>query len=188
MTAAGCNMHTVKYTLRGLFPMFIHGAKNSLNCRLLSLLLYLLSFVQIFPFSSAHLFLHLLHLSSPSPPPPPPSPTLFLLHISSSISSISSISPPPPPPSPTQECPVLTTSQGIPIDDKTNSVTAGPRGPLLLQDTVYLDEIAHFDRERIPERVVHAKGGGKSILLKPLIMTSLRQYSYSAVIEFETKF
>lgn len=61
---------------------------------------------------------------------------------------------------PTQEPAVLTTSQGIPIDDKTNSVTAGPRGPMLLQDTVYQDEIAHFDRERIPERVVHAKGAG----------------------------
>ena len=39
-------------------------------------------------------------------------------------------------------------------------MTAGPRGPMLMQDTVYQDEMAHFDRERIPERVVHAKGGG----------------------------
>ena len=55
----------------------------------------------------------------------------------------------------------LTTAAGTPIGDKLNSQTAGPRGPLLLQDFVYLDEMAHFDRERIPERVVHAKGGGK---------------------------
>uniref|UniRef100_A0A914C403 Catalase n=1 Tax=Acrobeloides nanus TaxID=290746 RepID=A0A914C403_9BILA len=55
---------------------------------------------------------------------------------------------------------VLTTSSGAPIDDKTNVLTAGPRGPVLLQDVVYLDEMGHFDRERIPERVVHAKGGG----------------------------
>jgi len=46
------------------------------------------------------------------------------------------------------------------VSDKTNSVTAGRRGPLLLQDTVLIDELAHFDRERIPERVVHAKGAG----------------------------
>ena len=44
--------------------------------------------------------------------------------------------------------------------DKTNSLTAGPRGPILLQDLQLLDEMAHFDRERIPERVVHAKGAG----------------------------
>ena len=50
---------------------------------------------------------------------------------------------------------------GIPIDDKTNSKTAGPRGPMLMEDTVYMDEMAHFDRERIPERVVHAKGAGE---------------------------
>ena len=54
----------------------------------------------------------------------------------------------------------LTTAHGAPIGDKTNSLTAGPRGPLLLQDHVYIEEIAHFDRERIPERVVHAKGAG----------------------------
>jgi len=55
---------------------------------------------------------------------------------------------------------VLTTGHGAPISDKLNSVTAGPRGPLLIQDHVFLEEIAHFDRERIPERVVHAKGAG----------------------------
>lgn len=55
---------------------------------------------------------------------------------------------------------VLTTSDGCPIDDKLNSLSLGPRGPLLLQDNVFIDEMAHFDRERIPERVVHAKGAG----------------------------
>ena len=54
----------------------------------------------------------------------------------------------------------LTTSEGIPIDDKTNVITVGPRCPMLLQDHVFLDEMAHFDRERVPERVVHAKGAG----------------------------
>jgi catalase len=51
-------------------------------------------------------------------------------------------------------------TSGRPVGDKTNSLTVGPRGPTLLQDVAYLDEIAHFDRERIPERAVHAKGNG----------------------------
>ncbi|WP_411023556.1 catalase, partial [Salmonella sp. s51228] len=56
--------------------------------------------------------------------------------------------------------PQLTTGHGAPIDTKVASLTAGPKGPLLLQDITFLDEMAHFDRERIPERVVHAKGAG----------------------------
>ncbi len=56
---------------------------------------------------------------------------------------------------------LMTTSSGAPIGNKNASLTAGPRGPMLMQDVVYMDEMAHFDRERIPERVVHAKGGGK---------------------------
>uniref|UniRef100_A0A4W5MYS9 Catalase n=1 Tax=Hucho hucho TaxID=62062 RepID=A0A4W5MYS9_9TELE len=52
----------------------------------------------------------------------------------------------------------LTTGAGHPIGDKLNIITAGPRGPILVQDTPFIDEMAHFDR--IPERLVHAKGGG----------------------------
>lgn len=55
---------------------------------------------------------------------------------------------------------VLTTQTGCPVGDKLNAITAGPRGPMLLQDVVFLEEMAHFDRERMPERVVHAKGAG----------------------------
>ncbi|VDM39339.1 unnamed protein product [Toxocara canis] len=55
---------------------------------------------------------------------------------------------------------VLTTSNGAPIFNKKAVLTVGPRGPMLLQDVVFMDEMAHFDRERIPERVVHAKGAG----------------------------
>lgn len=55
---------------------------------------------------------------------------------------------------------VLTTGSGCPVDTKTSTMTVGPRGPVLLQDVQFLDEMSHFDRERIPERVVHAKGGG----------------------------
>ena len=55
---------------------------------------------------------------------------------------------------------MITTGAGCPVGDKQNSMTVGPRGPILLQDHVLIDELAHFDRERIPERVVHAKGAG----------------------------
>lgn len=54
----------------------------------------------------------------------------------------------------------MTTSNGSPVEDKTASLTAGARGPIVLQDFTLIDELAHFDRERIPERVVHAKGAG----------------------------
>ena len=54
----------------------------------------------------------------------------------------------------------LTTSAGAPIADNQNSVTAGPRGPLLMQDYQLIEKLAHQNRERIPERPVHAKGWG----------------------------
>ena len=55
---------------------------------------------------------------------------------------------------------VMTTSAGNPIADNQNSLSAGPRGPLLLQDYQLLEKLAHQNRERIPERTVHAKGWG----------------------------
>ncbi|MFD3164787.1 catalase [Herpetosiphon sp. NSE202] len=54
----------------------------------------------------------------------------------------------------------LTTAHGAPIADNQNSLTAGPRGPLLMQDFQLLEKMATFNRERVPERVVHAKGSG----------------------------
>ena len=54
--------------------------------------------------------------------------------------------------------PTLTSSAGIPVADNQNSITAGARGPLLVQDWQLFEKHAHFNRERIPERVVHAKG------------------------------
>ena len=54
----------------------------------------------------------------------------------------------------------LTTVAGAPVPDNQNSMTAGPRGPMLLQDVWYLEKLAHFDREVIPERRMHAKGSG----------------------------
>jgi catalase len=56
--------------------------------------------------------------------------------------------------------PRFTTASGIPVDDNQNSLTAGPRGPVLLQDFHLIEKLQHFNRERIPERVVHAKGSG----------------------------
>lgn len=54
----------------------------------------------------------------------------------------------------------MTTASGAPVGDNQNSVTAGSRGPVLIQDVHLLEKLAHFNRERVPERVVHAKGGG----------------------------
>ncbi len=54
----------------------------------------------------------------------------------------------------------LTTSHGAPVGDNQNSITAGCRGPTLIQDVHLLEKLAHFNRERVPERVVHAKGAG----------------------------
>jgi catalase len=54
----------------------------------------------------------------------------------------------------------LTTNHGEPVENDLNSKTAGKRGPMLIQDIHFLEKLAHFDRERIPERVVHAKGAG----------------------------
>ncbi|MFD1214195.1 catalase [Arthrobacter sp. GCM10027362] len=54
----------------------------------------------------------------------------------------------------------LTTVAGAPVAENQNSLTAGPRGPMLLQDVWFLEKLAHFDREVIPERRMHAKGSG----------------------------
>jgi catalase len=54
--------------------------------------------------------------------------------------------------------PVLTTAQGGPVGDDQNSVRVGPRGPLVVDDFHFREKIFHFDHERIPERVVHARG------------------------------
>jgi catalase len=58
------------------------------------------------------------------------------------------------------KAPTLTTAAGAPVVDNQNSQTAGPGGPVLLQDHHLIEKLARFDRERIPERVVHAKGSG----------------------------
>ncbi len=54
----------------------------------------------------------------------------------------------------------LTTNQGVPVADNQNTLKAGLRGPSLLEDFVLREKITHFDHERIPERIVHARGSG----------------------------
>jgi len=56
--------------------------------------------------------------------------------------------------------PVMTTQQGVPVSDDQNSLKAGARGPTLLEDFHFREKLFHFDHERIPERVVHARGFG----------------------------
>ena len=56
--------------------------------------------------------------------------------------------------------PTLRTESGAPVADNQNSQTAGPGGPVLLQDQHLIEKLARFNRERIPERVVHAVGSG----------------------------
>jgi catalase len=54
----------------------------------------------------------------------------------------------------------MTTDAGVPVSDNQNSLTAGPRGPVLMADYQLMERMAHFNRERVPERIVHAKGAG----------------------------
>ncbi len=61
----------------------------------------------------------------------------------------------------------LTTNQGLPISDNQNSLKAGVRGAILLEDFILREKITHFDHERIPERIVHARGSGAHGYFQP---------------------
>ncbi len=73
----------------------------------------------------------------------------------------------------------LTTTAGAPVANNQDSITAGPQGPVLLQDYQLIEKLAHQNRERIPERVVHAKGWGAYGQLK--ITNDLSKYSRAAI-------
>src|SRR6476661_8347195 len=60
----------------------------------------------------------------------------------------------------TQEPPTQTTDAGIPVESDEHSLTVGAGGPILLQDSYLIEQMANFNRERIPERQPHAKGSG----------------------------
>jgi catalase len=59
---------------------------------------------------------------------------------------------------------MLTTNQGVAIADNQNSLKAGVRGPALLEDFILREKITHFDHERIPERIVHARGSARTAI------------------------
>jgi catalase len=77
--------------------------------------------------------------------------------------------------------PIMTTSAGAPIPDNQNSISAGPRGPLLMQDYQLIEKLAHQNRERIPERAVHAKGWGAYGTLT--ITGDISKYTRAAVLQ-----
>lgn len=73
----------------------------------------------------------------------------------------------------------LTTAAGAPVVDNQNSMSAGPRGPLLLQDVWLLEKLAHFDREVIPERRMHAKGS--AAYGKFTVTNDITQYTKASI-------
>jgi len=76
--------------------------------------------------------------------------------------------------------PVQTTQQGIAIADNQNSLKATPRGPVLLEDFILREKITHFDHERIPERVVHARGSAAHGFFE--LTTSLEQFTTAKIL------
>ena len=79
----------------------------------------------------------------------------------------------------------LTTDNGIPISNDTSSLTVGEDGPVLLKDTNLIEKLASFDRERIPERVVHAKGSAAYGYFE--VTNSMRKYTIAKVFTEENK-
>ncbi|WP_027132753.1 catalase [Geminicoccus roseus] len=77
--------------------------------------------------------------------------------------------------------PRLTTNQGIPISDNQNSLRNGVRGPTLLEDFVLREKIMHFDHERIPERIVHARGSGAHGYFE--LYESLAEYTHADFLQ-----
>ncbi|MPQ45086.1 catalase [Clostridium tarantellae] len=75
----------------------------------------------------------------------------------------------------------LTTNGGVPVEDDGNSLTVGPNGPVLLDDIQLIEKLAHFDRERIPERVVHAKGAGAYGNFE--VKNSMKKYTKAKVFD-----
>jgi len=79
-----------------------------------------------------------------------------------------------------EDQPALTTNQGLPIADNQNSLRANPKGPTLLEDFILREKITHFDHERIPERIVHARGTGAHGLFE--LTQSLEKYTTAKVL------
>lgn len=79
------------------------------------------------------------------------------------------------------QCPVITTNSGRPVGDNQNSITVGPRGPVLAEDFLLFEKMAAFNRERIPERVVHAKGAGAFGTFT--VTQDISKYTYAKVFD-----
>lgn len=75
----------------------------------------------------------------------------------------------------------LTTNQGAPVGNDQNSRTVGENGPTLLEDIHLVEKLAHFDRERIPERVVHARGAGAHGIFR--VTNSMKKYTKAAFLQ-----
>jgi len=75
---------------------------------------------------------------------------------------------------------VLTTNQGVPVADNQNSLKAGLRGPTLMEDFILREKITHFDHERIPERIVHARGSGAYGFFE--CTRSMKRYTRAALL------
>jgi catalase len=80
---------------------------------------------------------------------------------------------------------LLTTDQGLRVNDDQNSLKAGPRGPSLLEDFILREKITHFDHERIPERVVHARGAAAHGYFQ--VERSLSRYTRAAFLQDPSK-
>jgi catalase len=78
------------------------------------------------------------------------------------------------------EPPALTTNQGVALSDNQNSLRANPRGPTLLEDFILREKINHFDHERIPERIVHARATGVHGFFE--LTASLKQYTTARIL------
>ena len=78
------------------------------------------------------------------------------------------------------EHPALTTNQGLIVSDNQNSLKANPRGPTLLEDFILREKITHFDHERIPERIVHARATGVHGFFE--LTASLKQYTTAKIL------
>ena len=76
--------------------------------------------------------------------------------------------------------PVLTTNQGTPLSDNQNSLKSAPRGPVLLEDMILREKITHFDHERIPERIVHARGSAAHGFFE--LTRSLAKYTTAKIL------
>jgi catalase len=76
--------------------------------------------------------------------------------------------------------PFLTTNQGLPLSDNQNSLRANPSGPTLLEDFILREKITHFDHERIPERIVHARATGAHGFFE--LTDSLKHYTTAAIL------